>query len=214
MKKILVGLVSAVALATFATGMAAASKNSMVADQSSNDSAGVFISGDLGYGRLSFDDNTGLSDSKRSGLVWRVAGGYQFNPYIALEAGYTSYPDIKVSASDVQTGETITGKLATSNIDLLAKGILPVNDQFDLFAKAGMAYMTYEDSASLTVNGVTAASASKTHNRITPEFGIGAAYNITHNVALSIQGLTTLSPSKNYPATYTALAGVSYKFNV
>ena len=42
--------------------------------------------------------------------------------------------------------------------------------------------------------------------------GLGVDYNINENVAVTVQGITTLKHSADYPATYTGLVGLTYKF--
>ncbi len=210
MKKLVVGLVSAAALATLTAGMAAAT-NSMNANQSSNNNAaGIYVSGNVGYGRVDLK-NSDFSSSELSGFAWNVGAGYQFNSYFALEMNYNDYTTPSESANYFGIPENL--KLQTYSMDLLMKGIYPINDQFNVFAKAGAAYMNYEGIDSVSYDGLSQ-SVSSTTTRIVPEFGIGAGYNVTQNVALTIQGLTTLAGSNGAPATYTGLVGASYKFNM
>ena len=200
MKKVVVSFVSAAALAT--VGMAAAS-NSMAASQqhfsnTAGNAAGVIISGNLGYGKVDFR-HSGIASKNLSGFAWNGSLGYQFNRYFALESGYTGFHQIKVG----------TQKINTYGVDLLAKGIYPISNQFNVFAKVGAMDLF---SKRLT-NGVVGSKVS----RIVPEFGIGTGYNLTHNLALTVQGIATLSTkSHNYrmPSVYAAFAGLSYKFNV
>lgn len=199
MKKVVVGFVSAVALATI--GMAAASDSMAASTQSSSNAAGVFVSGNLGYGKQDLK-NSGLPSKDLRGFAWNASLGYQFNQYVAVEGGYTQFHTIKVNTTPNSTDNTLYG------VGLLAKGIYPINDQFDVFAKAGAMDM---------FNKVAVGATTVRKSRIVPAFGIGTSYNVTSNVALTLQGITTLqSKSHAYtmPATYAAYAGVSYKFNV
>lgn len=225
MKKILVGLVSAVALATFATGMAAASKNSMVADQSSNDSAGVFISGNLGYGSVDQEKSDYApvqpNSIDNSGVAWNINLGYQFNKNIAIEGGYTQFADTVAKFDNINgTGINGTNKTSLSGFGADAKLIFPVSDQFDLFAKGGA--IDLHESQLAKVAGV---SEKVTGSAWTPELGVGAAYNLTKNVSLSLQDIYTLkthftktvnnvSTRVNIPSTNAVLVGASYKFNI
>jgi opacity protein-like surface antigen len=200
MKKVVVGFVSAAALAT--VGMAAASNSMAASTQSSNsNAAGVFVSGNLGYGKVDYR-NTGLAAKYLRGFTWNANLGYQFNQYLAIEGGYTQFNSIKVTAGALQSTQTIHG------ISLLAKAIYPINDQFNVFAKAGAMDLIFKNSS----NVVGATNARR--ERIVPEFGVGTSYNVSSNVALTLQGITTLAAKHNVPATYAAYAGVSYKFNV
>src|SRR3989338_3235298 len=91
MRKVVVSFVSAAALAT--AGMAAAANSTgAYNNQSTNNPAGIFVSGNLGYGYANYlsNDFRGLSVN-RGGFAWNANAGYQFNQYVALEAGYTQY---------------------------------------------------------------------------------------------------------------------------
>lgn len=223
MKKVVLGFVSAAALATVSMTMAGGMTNIPAPDQAldensagsshitasdhalDDNSAGYIISGNLGYGKVNYNANTnpplGSTPTNLNGFAWNINIGYQFNPYFALESGYTSFPDITLNPGEVQT----------SGLDFLGKGILPINEQFNVFAKAGaMNSFTKASAGGITLN----------RSRVVPEFGIGASYNVNSNVALTLQGITTLpmkGPSGGtftMPATYIGYAGASYKFNV
>ena len=203
MKKLVVSFVSAAALASASIAMAGGMDNMAAPSQASNsNAAGIIISGNAGYGKVNYNaSNLGVKSSALNGFAWNANLGYQFNPYVAIESGYTHFNDINVGPA----------KIDTYGVDLLAKGIYPINSQFNVFAKAGAM-----DIFSKAVNGnVTARRA-----RVTPEFGVGTSYNMTHNLALTVQGITTLAMKGPHagtftmPATYAAYAGLSYKFNV
>lgn len=204
MKKLVVSVVSAAALVT--AGMAAANHSMAASDQSfsANSARGVYVGGNVGYGK--FDQtNSGLPAKDLRGFTWNADLGYQFNKYAALETGYTQFHTIKVNTTAGKVNNTLYG------VSLLAKGILPVTEQFDLFAKAG--------AMDLFSKATTGATTSR-RARIVPALGLGTSYHVTKNVSLDVQGITTMAmkgPHKGsytMPATYAGYAGVSYKFNV
>lgn len=207
MKKSVVTLVAAVALTTM--GMAAASTNGMAASNQTfpnGNSAGIFIGGNVGYGEFDVSKDAGATSFSNTGFAWNGNLGYQFDRYFAVESGYTHFA--KATESDN------FGNSAKINdiygIDLLAKGILPINSQFNVFAKAGAMYLSAKPSVAIGNYSFVGDSTS----RYVPEFGLGTAYYVTSNVAVSLQGITTLKSNNNMPATYAAYAGLSYKFNV
>ena len=204
MKKVVVGFVSATALATISLAMAGGMTSMAASDQSSmSNVSGVYIGGNAGYGKVNFINpavnasNPPLTKNL-SGFAWSGDLGYQFNQYFAVESGYTSFHSFNVPQ----------GTIRTYGIDLLAKGILPINEQFNVFAKAG--------AMNLYTKQINTATTLANHSRIVPEFGVGTSYNVNSNVALTLEGLTTLkmTGSNAMPATYVGLAGMSYKFNV
>ncbi|OGT35683.1 MAG: hypothetical protein A3F11_07190 [Gammaproteobacteria bacterium RIFCSPHIGHO2_12_FULL_37_14] len=220
MKKVIVGFVGATALAAFSVAMAGEMTNIPASDQpsSNNNDAGFFISGNLGYDKFDFAKPTTAPISQDSitntGFAWNGNVGYQFNSYFALESGYTQFADVLANSPipGISSGMLAVENKDNYGIDLLAKGILPINQKFNVFAKAGvMRLHTTQVTSRLGVfpdSSTTLASV-----RYVPEFGVGASYNLTHNVALTLQGITTLKSNNNIPATYAGYAGLSYKFN-
>src|SRR3990167_5970042 len=207
MKKAVVSLVGAIALTTI--GMAAVFTNSMAASNqsfSNNTAKGIFISGNLGYSKVG-DSEPGLSNT---GFAWNGNLGYQFNKYIALETGYTQFPNLKFTFNS--SGGNISETTKIYGIDLLVKGILPINNKFSLFAMAGAMYFHTASTAITTgVYYLNRSDYNGTTSTYRPEVGLGAAYNLTKNVALSLQGITALDGSNS---TYTGYTGLSYKFNM
>ena len=86
--------------------------------------AGGYVSASIGQTDLdvpSFDDARSLA----------ISGGYKVNKNFALEA---SYIDLGESEDDIDPIWTVE----IDGLNFSAVGILPVNEQVDLFAKAGM----------------------------------------------------------------------------
>ena len=217
MKKVIVGFVGATALAAFSVAMAGGMTNTPASDQSlfNNNDAGFFISGNLGYDKFDFAKPTASPTAQDSitntGFAWNGNVGYQFNSYFALESGYTQFADVNAN-SPIAGGTLAVANKENYGIDLLAKGILPINQKFNVFAKAGMMRLHTKQITSRLV--FPDSSTTATTVRYVPEFGVGTSYNLTHSVALTLQGITTLKSNNNIPATYAGYAGLSYKFNV
>ena len=73
-------------------------------------------------------------------------------------------------------------KLENEAWSLSALGILPLNDQFSLFARLGLNVWNVDVSASGTGSGATAYSDSEDGSDVV--YGLGAAYHITPNLNL------------------------------
>ena len=189
-KKSLIIMLFAVSAVTFSTAI--------IADGAS--SKGFYVNGGLGYGKVNAEVENKASDNS-SGFVYSAGGGYQFDKYVALEGGYTHYPDVKVA------GDTIAKR--NSQIYAAVKGILPLKGGFNVFAKAGAARVS-----TTYVPGIEDASGndlSGSHSKILPYGGVGFGYLVSHNVDFNIQFAGT-PKSHNTPAMYAVMAGVSYKF--
>ena len=164
-------------------------------------SSGLYVDGNIGYGMVRVK-NSGYPSSDFNGFAWNFSLGYQFIRYVALEAGYTRFADIKVSP--------LLGSLETpvQGEDLLVKGIYPFcHDQFELFAKAG--YTRLSKSTLAIVNG---AATTQDQKKMVPTFGLGGGYNITPVIDLTVQWILTLSQGNGFPATDAFFGGISYKF--
>ena len=212
MNKAFVALVGASALVASTAGFAGG-PSSAVSTPVDN-SAGFYVNGNLGFGRygLTSSDvnafNAAGFNVDRNSIAWSANVGYQFNPYIAVEAGYMQLPYARFTVP----GATGHADIDTSAFTVDAKGIYPINEQFDVFAKAGLAVETQSLSGSV---GPVVTSNS---HQVLPLFGLGVDYNINQNWAVGVQDVATLkrgniTSTSYYPATYTALVGVTYKFS-
>lgn len=112
--------------------------------------------------------------SSNDNFAGRLFVGYQFNPYIAVEAGYTKYFEDVQSTSNYsgkgQIGEgiwlgpityynakanlTLTNQISAENVaDLNAKLMYPIaNSPFSVYAKIGAAYV--DPDQTVTVKNV------------------------------------------------------------
>jgi OOP family OmpA-OmpF porin len=77
------------------------------------------------------DDSEGISFSGND-FAWKIFGGYMFNETFGIEAGWADMG----SPDDTILG--IPTKIEADGYDLFAVGVLPVNDSFDVFGKAGI----------------------------------------------------------------------------
>ncbi|MDF1653489.1 MAG: outer membrane beta-barrel protein [Coxiellaceae bacterium] len=161
--------------------------------------AGLYVGGNVGYGKTNetiTDSGVELS-TKNKGFVWGADAGYQFTKNWAIEAGYTQMPNVKVDAGTAQNQNRI--------FDIVAKGIYPFNDKFNVFGKLGAAY-THTRTTDLLIN------ANQSSGAIVPYFGAGVGYNLTQNVSLNVQGFATTKRGNVVPAMYGATAGLQYNF--
>lgn len=216
MKKLSVCLLGATAVL--------ASSAVFAADSSvdNNSAAGFYVSGAVGYGlnTVSKDGVNQLNSMpgvtatlKRNGIAYDFNVGYQFDKYLAVEGGYLGMPRAKLSANaDTIFGrETDVATLSEHAFTLDVKGIYPFNDQFSVFAKAGVAFVKQKAKEVATLNDETE-TATGSHDATAPLFGLGVSYNINQNVAVTVQGITTLKSGSSLPATYEGLVGLTYKF--
>lgn len=156
---------------------------------------GYYVGGQLGWATtgaadaddLEFDDTeihplSGDVDDR--GLAGRVFVGYQFNENWAAELGYTKFHNTKYDDIVAPPGVVIPSEddeddasIKASAVDLVAKGILPLGNCFNLYGKLGAAYL-------ITSGGDDEFEEGK--NKLEPTFGAGISYDITPNVPVDL----------------------------
>lgn len=136
---------------------------------------GAYIGANVGRTEQKVNVDAGSLTDNATGF--KLYGGYDFTKNFGAEAGYVHFGKGEVSATDSVNTVSISGK--PKALYLAVTGTLPLNDQFSLFAKAGVARNSTKVTG--TINGV---SESEKLKRTSAMFGLGAAYNVTKNVAL------------------------------
>ncbi len=101
---------------------------------------------------------------------FKLTGGYQINENFALEGSFINFG----SAEDKEFGLV---EIEGTGINMAAVGILPINDQFDLFAKAGMLFWDVEARADI-INFYAEDDGSDL------SVGVGAAFNASKQVSI------------------------------
>lgn len=105
--------------------------------------------------------------------VVRLAIGHYFGENIALEGGYTKFGDSSVVTP------TQSATISASSFQIATIVCFPLNPQFDLFGKLGIAHNITEGKSSLGFN------ATDTVDNVI--YGIGVKYHINSKVSLRLQ---------------------------
>lgn len=149
---------------------------------------GFYGFADLGKGKIA-DACTGLTAGQTcsdSGTAFRFGGGYQLNQNLAIEAGYTNVSEASKFTDTSSPGVTVSATAKVTAFQLGGVGILPLNEQFSVFAKAGLAHATTDISGTVTgLPGVTYPSSSSKNNNFS--WGLGAQYNLNNKLAVRAQ---------------------------
>lgn len=189
---------------------------------------GGYFGGGLGASNLDIpkdyqDVAFGTSTTAKGGLGGRVFGGYNFNNYFGIEAGFAHYATAtnKFASASPRVGH-ITIDNSMNAIDLVGKGYLPLGESgFNLYALGGVAYVmnkvnferTYENS------DIQPNKDSFSERSFRPVYGIGASYDIpqtslTTNLELSrIQGRGDLKNDMHaIPSANMLTLNLAYNF--
>ena len=164
---------------------AAAAVLSLISAPALADDASGFYLG-VGAGQFGAREN----DFESSGLDFndqdtgfRAFGGWQFNKYFGVEAGYvdggTASDSLGVLAVDGFQADIAIG---VSGFDLYLTGRLPIGDTFYAFANAGMVSWDADISATLREDdgegGVITTDVSDSSSGNDPAYGAGFGFNI------------------------------------
>jgi opacity protein-like surface antigen len=194
--------------------------------------AGAYVGGQLGWGNVhqgNYAQNTteavedvGTFSSHiretETGMAGRIFGGYQFNQNIAAEVGYTRFHNA-TQTYDFTSGmddASVRGSLKTDAFDIVAKGILPLTNGFNLYGKLGVAYLRAAETMRVYGTDGSKFKISDNAHDVYPTFSAGAGYDVTKNVTtdLSWTRIQKVGNSHNstLPSTDLFAAGVAYHF--
>lgn len=117
-----------------------------------------------------------------------IRGAYQYNENVAIELAYHNYGEAESSYIDVY-GDTYHDKLETTSVNIGIKGVLPVDNNFSLAARLGLAMWDY------TLTGTSAAlpggSLTLEDDGTDIYYGIGAQYDFNEKVFVGVEYTVT-----------------------
>jgi len=164
-----------------------------------DNTSGYYLGAQAGYGKADYGSDFKKftqyvypsSSASEGGFAGRLFGGYQFNPYFALESGFTVFSrnDYKGSGND-QYGNYYTTdfNLKTWTWDVMGKAILPfstftnASNPLSVFVEAGGALVNanadIQDSLGIFNSGTT--------RQWKPVAGVGASYRFNPNLSADI----------------------------
>ncbi len=184
---------SGVLLLTGLLALAAAPANA--AEATTKWASGLYATASIGQTRADMDDLAGF-DVDDTDIGYSVGIGYEFNKYLAFEAGYINLGEVTATATGNYSGTyngapfTATG---TVNLEAETDGFyfgpqvsFPVTDRLDLYAKVGLFSWDVDvkaiASGSLTYGGTVYAGSSEataSDDGTDVYFGAGLSYDVT-----------------------------------
>ena len=121
-----------------------------------------------------------------------VFGGYRFLPYLAAEVGYVDLGELTYSADVVLLGPGVTVP-GSVEVTFGSKGALgsaiaiwPVNDAWDLYARAGVFISSTDVKATVNALGISE-SDKESKTSADPMIGLGTAVNLGKNFSLRLE---------------------------
>jgi OOP family OmpA-OmpF porin len=141
---------------------------------------------------------------KDSNAAYKVYGGYNFTQNFGIEGGVADLREAEISGN----GARVSSKPVS--VYFAATGTLPLNEQFALFGKAGVASTHVKFHAS-----APGYSESASDNQASPFVGVGASFALNKNVAIVAEyeyfGKIAKDGDANVKADLLSV-GVRYKF--
>jgi OOP family OmpA-OmpF porin len=136
------------------------------------------ISNDLlgsGLATTSIDDN----DRDRG---FKLFGGYQYNKYFAVEAGYFDLGQFGFVANTAPAG-SLSGNIKIRGLNLDAVGTLPITEKFSAFGRIGVAY-AHTDGSFAGTGAVNVLNPSPSARDTNLKVGLGVQYAMTDALSL------------------------------
>jgi OOP family OmpA-OmpF porin len=141
---------------------------------------------------------------KESTTAYKLYGGYNYTQNFGVEVGFADLREAE------KTGGGARVASEPKSVYLAATGTLPLNEQFSLFGKVGVASTHVKVSAS-----AAGFSDSVSKNRTSPYIGIGASFALNKNVSFVAEyenfGKIAKDGGDHIKADFVS-AGVRYAF--
>lgn len=170
---------------------------------------GFYILGQIGSGNTHAEasDANALAVDSKVVFTGRVAGGYLFNQNFALEVGYIRFSDINFYNVGGVPGQNVA--LTEKGIDFMAKPLLPLSNNFNIYGKVGLAY--FKANGSTFVNGKSYLGYSDGWD---PVVGLGLSYDITPSVLIDLAWtrLQNVGGNNSIPSADFYSVGAAYYF--
>ena len=163
---------------------------------------GAYVGGSIGRAEQKADV-AGYSFNE-STTGYKLVGGYDFTKNFGLEAGYADLREISISGN---------GARASSKPQVFyvaGTATMPIDEQFSVFGKAGIA--TAHTKLTASFNGF---SDSASDNQTTGVIGVGAAFHLIKNISFVAEyeyfGKVARDGGSSIKADLLSV-GVRYKF--
>jgi OOP family OmpA-OmpF porin len=161
------------------------------------DDSGWYGGLNIGQSRAKIDDaritsnllgagftTTSITDDDRD-TGYKLFGGYKVNKNFAVEGGYFDLGRFGFAATTIPAG-TLSGNIRLKGLNLDAVGILPINEKFSAFGRAGLNYAEARDSFTGTgLVGVANPNPSKREANF--KLGLGIQYDFTESLGMRLE---------------------------
>jgi OOP family OmpA-OmpF porin len=148
----------------------------------------------VGVGQSTVENDDADFDEDDTGF--KLFGGYQFNPFFAVELAYINGGEPDTSFTDDGSFTGVAGanvklEAETSQINAAAVGTYAFNDYFGVMGRLGLSYVDAEiketDTATLPGIGVVSVSDSIDDDTTELAYGVGVWFSPVKNFVLRLE---------------------------
>lgn len=147
---------------------------------------------------------SGSSETSEDGFTYGITVGWQFLPWLAVEAAYVDLGDAEYKSNTVITDGATTADLRTTltaesaGATLSALGILPLGGGWDVYGRVGAYFGSNDASAAVSVDGIPADLDDSSSSQ-TLLWGGGVGYTRGHwTVRLDYQKFTDVGDENGF----------------
>jgi OmpA-OmpF porin, OOP family len=123
--------------------------------------------------------STNHADESSSG--WKMFAGYRFHPNWALEGGYNNLGSYDFEGQVIADPGSVQARFKANDWHVTVLGIMPLNEDWEVFGKAGVGYWRTQLQASGTFSA-QGAQQVKSHGT-GPVFGVGTLFRLSNNLS-------------------------------
>ena len=124
------------------------------------------------------------SSTDNNDTGYKLQLGYQFSPNFAIEGGYVDLGKFLYSAS--VTGGNATGEAKADGWNIGLVGMMPLPNNFGLFAKLGTINAKVKTRVTAVGTGGTA-SVDESATKWKPNLGLGATWMVSKNLGIRLE---------------------------
>lgn len=174
---------------------------------------------DLGLGAAMSNASNGSSDAalfspnsfSKGGVGFTGDAGIPLNKNFSAEMGFSYLTSASMNIGMPNTSYTRAANInydsSVNILDLALKGTLPLNNQFDVFAKLGPALVVTNEDVSIKTS-MGSRSGSGTTRTAALYYALGGEYAINQNFGLNVE-VTGITNSKTDPDAQTLASKLS-----
>lgn len=134
---------------------------------------------------------TGASLDRTHDTAWRIFGGYQFSPYVAVEGGWQDLGSAKgnYALRNTANGETFSRRAEwdLSGFNATLVGMYPFAERFAVMGKVGAFFSKLEFSETTTdADGARSTFNGTDDDQVRLTWGVGGSYRFTDNLSVRL----------------------------